>query len=69
MTSIRMKRGSIRVIALTHRQISFGWEMHLGQPIRSGNASDPLDPDFDPLSLGHLLDTYLCIPRFRRVNI
>lgn len=60
------EKGSIRAIALTHRQISFGWEMIVGQTIRSGNASDPLDPGFDPLSLGHLLDTYLCIPRFRR---
>jgi hypothetical protein len=40
--------------------------MIMGQTIRSRNAYYPLDPDFDPLSLGHLLDTYLCIPRFRR---
>jgi hypothetical protein len=56
------------VIALTHRQISYGWEMIIW-PIRSGNAYYPVDPDFDWLSLGHLLDTYLCIPRFRRGNI
>jgi hypothetical protein len=30
-----MKRGSIRAIALTHRQIRFGWEMIMSQTIRS----------------------------------
>ena len=36
----------------------------MGQSIRSGNAYYPVDPDFDSLSLDHLLDPRLYIPRF-----
>jgi hypothetical protein len=54
------------VIALKHRQSNYGWEVIMGQTARPGNADYPVDPDFDPLSLDHLLDPYLYVPRFRR---
>ena len=52
------------MIALKHRQVTYIWEVVMGQSIRSGNAYYPVDPDFDSLSLDHLLDPRLYIPRF-----
>ena len=54
------------MIALEHRQFSYGWEVIMGQTVRPGNADYPVDPDLDPLGLDYLLDPYLHFPRFRR---
>ena len=37
----------------------------MGQILGPGNAEFPVDPGFDPLSLDHLLDPYLYLPKFR----
>ncbi len=54
------------MIALKHRQVTYGWEVIMGKTIRPGNADYPVAPDFDPLNLDHLLDSYPYFPKFRR---
>ena len=54
------------MIALKYRQFTYGWDVITGQTVRPGNADYPVDPDFDPLNLGQLLDPYSYFPRFRR---
>ena len=53
------------MIAFKHRQVTYGWEVIMGQTVRPANADYPVIPDFDPLGLDHLVDPYAYFPRFR----